>query len=206
MHTIHLIAVRADDEDSAVDAAEYALEPYGDSRVWDWYAVGGRWDGFLGGKNVLCYEDDPSTFMEALRNADALQAQRFREARDLLTGRVVAPEEIPDEYTVFGMRVDKSKEEIAADITDRNKTACSKIEAALLLDRPPEDYEFAMTSYYLRKFTNLLGGHYCWESAFYDGVEASTSQSYLLDRINNVDEKGGGGLDEQWLVAIDLHN
>ena len=206
MHTIHLIAVRADDEESAIAAAEYALEPYGDGDVWDWYAVGGRWEGFLGGKNVLCYEDDPVTFMEALHNARFIQEARFREVRDLLTGRVVSPEEIPDDYNVFGLKVERSKEEIAADITERNQVACGKLQDALKLGRPPEGYEFAMTSYYLRRFTNLLGGHYCWDSAFYDAVEASTGQNYILDRINDEDKNNGGGLDEQWLVAIDLHN
>ena len=204
MHTVHLVAVRAEEEEDAIGMVEHALSPYGNGDVWDWYEIGGRWDGMLGGSNIICYEDDPTVFMSALRNADAYQTKMFREVRDMLTGRDVLPSEVPDDYSVFGLAVDKPKEDIAEMITERNKAACAKAEESLLLDRPPENYDFAMCAYYLRKFSNLLGGYYCWDSGFLDGVEASTSQRYLHERLNNEDI--GGGPDEQWLVVVDLHN
>lgn len=34
------------------DLVELDMAPFGDGRKWDWYEIGGRWSGHLGGQNA----------------------------------------------------------------------------------------------------------------------------------------------------------
>ena len=67
MHYLHLISVQASNEEEALELVDSALDPYGRGDVWDYYTVGGRWDGyFSNGKNTLRYTDNPKEFIEVL--------------------------------------------------------------------------------------------------------------------------------------------
>ena len=85
MHYLHIISVQADSSEDAVEAAEEALEPYGDGAVWDWYTVGGRWKGFFNEENTLNFAKDPELFIETLEKVKSQNDLAAREAaRDLL--------------------------------------------------------------------------------------------------------------------------
>ena len=47
MHKGVILLTKASSKEGAISAAESFLEPYGNSRVWDWYVIGGRWSGTL---------------------------------------------------------------------------------------------------------------------------------------------------------------
>ena len=53
MHKGVICLTKATDKQDAISNVESFLESYGDSKVWDWYEIGGRWSGTLG--------DDDST-------------------------------------------------------------------------------------------------------------------------------------------------
>jgi hypothetical protein len=44
MHKGVILLVKAEDADEAESLVQEFLEPYGNSHVWDWYVIGGRWD------------------------------------------------------------------------------------------------------------------------------------------------------------------
>ena len=56
MHKGVILLVKAKSRSDAQTKAEEFLEPYGDSKVWDWYQIGGRWSGTLTGYDP---ETDP---------------------------------------------------------------------------------------------------------------------------------------------------
>jgi hypothetical protein len=205
MHVIHLIAVEAEDEEEAVDTAESALGPYGDGDVWDWYAVGGRWDGYLGGENACCYGKNPAVFLSALQKAEEFQNADFREMRDHLTGRRVPAREVGN--SVIGIPIGPDhKAEVAERISARNaqskevfgylKKAKTLMEFDILAKDNPETFLFG---WYLKRLGQHLMGNYHFESYFLDTVEHTT-------RFGPLRQRTADDPMHQWLVAVDLHN
>lgn len=206
MHAVHLIAVEAEDEDEAIAAAEHAIEGYGNGDVWDWYEVGGRWDGALKEKNVLCYLEDPDEFRKAVAMALEYRNREFTSLRDKLAGTVVTEDDV-GETTSFGFPIGPDKkDEVAANITKGNqevKFAFDKLLAAKSLEhyhaRQDLGFNGNMVGYYLRKLGTLVADYYCFDSFFFDGAYGSTHPDNLWERCGN--EPG-----RQWLVVLDLHN
>ena len=205
MHVVHLIAVEADDEESAVKAAESAISGYGDGDVWDWYVVGGRWEGKLNGKNVLRFTDDKHTFIEAVNGAIESRNYEFRSLRDHLKGAVIKEDDV-DDIGGFGFPID-DKPRVAKLRTEANKGCRRAFNKMLNCDTVEEfedshvkgDSSHFMLSYYLRKMGQLLGDRYCFDSMFYDSVDYTTSAKHLWGRLETDPE-------HQWLVVLDLHN
>ena len=71
MHTNHLILVEAGDWKEAISLAEEHLEHYGDSKVWDWYEIGGRWNWSKNERdkkaNTLCVGKDKKKAEKLIR-------------------------------------------------------------------------------------------------------------------------------------------
>ena len=57
MHKGIIALVKARSAEQAKELVANYIEPYGDGDVWDWYEVGGRWNGTLGKSNVLPLKD-----------------------------------------------------------------------------------------------------------------------------------------------------
>lgn len=203
MHVVHLIAVEAEDEEGAIDTAETAIAQYGDGDVWDWYAIGGRWDGYLGGENACCYAKNPAVFLSALQKAEEFQNADFREMRDRFTGRKVPAREVGD--SCLGMPI-TDKAGVAQRISERNaqskevfgfmKKAKTLMEYDTLAQDNPETFLFG---WYMKRLGMHLMGNYHFESYFYDTVEYTTRFGPVRQRI--ADDPV-----HQWLVAFDLHS
>lgn len=206
MHAVHLIAVVADNEEDAITAAESAIEGYGNGDVWDWFEVGGRWDGLLKDKNTLCYLEDPDEFRRAVTKALDYRNREFTNLRDRIVGKVLTAEDIGD-TTDFGLPVDQDKKaEVAENISKSNKEvkfAFDKLMDAKSLEmyhaRMDLSFNGHMVGYYLRKLGTLVADYYCFDSFFYDGEYGSTTPGDMWTRCG--DDPG-----RQWLVVVDLHN
>ena len=208
MHVLHVIAVEADDAEDARVEAESAIEPYGNGQVWDWYEVGGRWDGVFEGSNMLNYAKNPEGFKAALERVRNNQNSEFCEALDTVLGRTVGAENVDD--NVFGIPVE-DKEGMAERMNESNRK-WGALWKRLVKQRvlPANDPEFGedaghaamgMLGYYLRKVGNALSGNYTFNSYYYDAVWGGTETSQVLERCEFEDAG-----ERQWLVAIDLHN
>lgn len=218
MHTLHRIAIELDYEDpesiaqfmedsperipSAIEnAVDNALEGYGNGDVWDWYSIGGRWDGIFGlGGNFINYGRQPEFFRECVGYALEGQAQNFREARDNIFGKQITPEEV-DNHNPFGFPID-DKEDYVKRTNERLKKSSEAFQALAAIEAPHEvgkDLDSTFISIYLRRMANLVAGYYDFESVFYDGAYGTTRPHDMWKRCEENPEA-------QWLVAVDLHN
>ena len=201
MHTVHFIAVEAETEEEAIMAAEGALEPYGDGQCWDWYAIGGRWDGILGGKNVLKYEDDPELWEKTIEGAYERMDSEYVECRNKCLGKEITSSEVAD-IGPFGFAV-QDKAEYAKRVTESNRNFGAAFGRLLEWERVPRELENvhdeSMAAYYMMKMCKLAMGSYTFDSPLLDGVEHSCWRTGIDNRC----EENPGS---QWLVAVDLHN
>ena len=194
MHYLHLLLVSAGDEDEAIQEVECALDPY-EGAVYDWWVIGGRWSGFLKGKNILRYDEDPELFRSTLRDIKNNQDRQFRELVDRLTGAVVSEEEVGDILPVIGLPIVDKK--AVAEKNSRDNQHFSKIwEKVLASKEVPhlEGYD-AMLGYYLRSLGGLLRGFYNSSSGFLDTKTGTC--------LPNPDRKYNKN---DYLVVVDIHN
>jgi hypothetical protein len=179
MHYIHLIAVEADNSEEAIKKAEQALSPYGDGDVWDYYEVGGRWNGELEGKDALCYSENSDAFVKHLDKCKERRNQELTNILNLLKG--VEDQDGEEGNTEY-------RKQIAADF--------KKI---MDLTEVPENFGVGMAGYYLYKIGMLLSDIYHGQSYFFDAVLEVPNLVNVLTRCEKSPER-------QWLVAVDLHN
>jgi hypothetical protein len=85
MHYRHLISVQALTETEALELVESAMDPYGMGDVWDYYVIGGRWEGYFGlQKNTLRYSEDPRRFLSELEEIKTSYNEAAKDACSLL--------------------------------------------------------------------------------------------------------------------------
>ena len=218
MHILHIVASEGESATDAQAAAEEGIGHYGNGDVWDWYEVGGRWDGFIGatgeteedyvpGVNQLCYAENPELFNETIdtsingRNAYLLDALRA------IRGDVVAPESVPDHFMgipVVGVGSPKGKEGIAKRLSEKNAEYGAEWQALLACNTAAELGKISglgphYVFYKVYKLMKGVMGHYDFDSRFYDTASGSTGRSY-------VDERKGCDPNKQWITVFDLHN
>ena len=139
MHTQHLILVKANDWEEALNNAKAFLEHYGDSRVWDWYDIGGRW----------CWKEGNHDKHDSHQSLNVLK----------VSDNKVRAEKIIRE------KLKRQKNEIIS----YNKRIVEAMKKAKIscLNNINQDNE-RMTGYYLYSLGQLLAGYYCFDSGFYD--------------------------------------
>lgn len=64
MHIGHILLVEAASKENAKNNARSFVEAYAQDSWSDWSEIGGRWEGFFDGDDVLCYSDNPTLFEE----------------------------------------------------------------------------------------------------------------------------------------------
>ena len=190
MHVLQLIAVEAPDADGAVAAAGEFLDPYHDE-VFDYYDIGGRWDGLFDGASTWCAAEDLPRFLDHVDTAVAGRHAAMRDLRRWLvgpdgTGEVHAPFRSEPDAGVRA-RIDAAHVESAALFTEAMSVPC------------PEDPRFEMLGYRMLNLGRLMAGYYTFESRYFDAVYGSPSPAHVRERV--VDDPAS-----QWLVVVDLHN
>lgn len=200
MHFVHMLAIEADDKDHAREQVDTFLAEYGDGKVWDWYEIGGRWDGALDGENILRYSDKPEVFKTAVEDAIKSIDKEFRGLIRKMTGKKTTAAEceaaMPIEVADLTER--RRAAERTAEMVSKYDADISKnlAEVAETEDRTRIE---PMAAYYLHKISNILSNDYGSDSYFFDIERFSHDPSDLYARIESDPE-------HQFLVVVDLHN
>ena len=196
MHFPHLIAAEADDASEAVEMAEYAIEGYGNGNVWDWYEVGGRWNGELEGNNTLCYSENSESFTKHIDRCKESRKRELFSILDKLNGTQIGPDDVQDK---FGLGI-PDPEESANRINEDNKKCAAEFQEILKLkDLPSSDITFSLIGHYIYKLGSLISDYYTADSYFYDAAYGSASFEAIMERCKEEPSR-------QWLVLIDMHN
>tara|TARA_B100000131_G_scaffold221323_1_gene212833 strand:- start:23881 stop:24489 length:609 start_codon:yes stop_codon:yes gene_type:complete len=202
MHTLHIIAVVAEDEEDAILAAESALEPYGQGRVWDWFDVGGRWNGALGGKNTLRYSDNPELWGATIDAVFERMDRTFNDLKDRITGRHISLEDVSDTDNVFGLPISDKEAYVARnnEMNDKYADAFKRVMAMERVPRTPDALgDKSMAAWTMEQLCRIVKGDYTYDTPFLDGEEGGVWR-------NGVDARCKEEPEMQWLVAVDLHN
>jgi hypothetical protein len=72
MHTLQIMLIEADSAEDAIEEVKSRTGLYGETSGpdWsDWHEVGGRWDGYFEGSNVLSYAENVALAEETLKTA-----------------------------------------------------------------------------------------------------------------------------------------
>jgi hypothetical protein len=219
MHYMHRVVVVADDEDEAIAMAEGSVEPY-QGPVWDWYTVGGRWNGALNGKNALRYTDDPKLFAEEVEAAYKAQNADYLRYRRMVSGEPFTQADVPEWITSELEKLGESQ----GSISDRSQAWIDGSNESLKKDHEgvkavlgsaslSEAWDAGagrwLASHYLKKMTQLVDGSYTSDSHFFDGRdgEQTSKTRRLQDYIRETEFDGRTEeLERLWMVVIDMHN
>lgn len=175
MHTLHWIAVEAEDEENAVDTVDTNLDSYmsgndAPSTWYDWYIVGGgRWNvaqdedlmaGYTKKSNmVISYAKDPNGFRAKID--------------DCIKQRVV-------DYNQYLAEVKKS------DIIEK-------------LDNYGGDVGYEHNLYALHALIRYRMGDWSHDSWFFDMLHDSTTATHILSKLDNNEGEN------IYLVPVDFH-
>lgn len=176
MHTIHYIAVEAEDKAEAFGQVQDLLQMNEDGyRVadWsDWHVVGGgRWSENPNNQyedsdeDILSYGADPEGFTKVLDKVTQWRVSNMKSYLERL---------------------------------DINKFLSDIEEFAAGTDM--SDNRFDMNRYYVKQASEMLGSHYNPDSHFLDGKEYTADMSYLRERLQDPEKAS-----LQFLVPVDFH-
>lgn len=194
MHYVSYLAVEAEHQQAALEAASAFLSDH-EGHAYDWYVVGGRWSGACNGDDLICAGAGRSAFDEVVGRACAARDQHFNEARQHIFGpdarvgsdQTDGSEDGPEREAYLERRWASFKETSAELCKVANSTSV------------PVVHGYSMVGYYLRQFSDMLGGMYSSNSYFYDTVAITNTTDSLYERVSV-------NPDNQWIVVVDLHN
>jgi hypothetical protein len=185
MHTLHYIAVKAENKQEAFDKVTTALltdDGYRLANWSDWHVVGGgRWSSnakkskepdFMAGYNddptdVLGFSEDKEKFQETLTNIGKWRSQAVNRAiKEIDTDKFIS--DLVD-YASEGGRLEYNGDTI-------------------------------MRAYTIKEATQMLLGHWIPDSGFYDLEENVAELNYLKERLDKPEQAS-----LQYLVPVDFH-
>lgn len=204
MHYLHLIVVPKA-ATSVPEVLTQYIQQQGPEAWWDWFSIGGRWDGHLAELLPNRELDNPNmAVLDAelrsilIADINRHQDRVFLEARDKLTGSVVAESDISGH--VFGLPVAPNAQQAAAMSAENASSAqdwaailsSPTAAAARDLSRRP------LVTYYTRQLLDLLDNSWTSESGFYDYVNFTTDPRQLLRMTPEQ-------MADTVVVAVDFH-
>ena len=156
MHSIHFIAVKAEDKGDAFDIVRSELEAEHKFADWsDWHVVGGgRWNS-NGSQyedddtDVISYDLEPDKFNQAINQAKEWRLESFK----------------------WDLKNFKADELMA--------TANEFLENGGTHSNP--DNRFSMNYFYAKNIAETLAGYYTSDSYFYDLNNHSANMEYVMD-------------------------
>lgn len=182
MHTIHYIAVEAEDIQEAFDYVESELESEENFADWsDWFVVGGgRWNIQEGEKWEAAYEKDKSNMVISYAENPDLFKKTLAEIRK------ARMEEIRN--SMANINMDKFTSDMVDYISNNGSL--------------PEDIKYGdLNSYYVLSAAKMIRDYYTPTSYFFDLVDWNgASIDCVEERIDNPDTAM-----RQYLVPVDFH-
>ena len=183
MHTLHYVAVEAENKQEAFDKVVVSLsreDGYTPADWSDWHVVGGgRWstnakktNDFMGGYNddptdVLGFSEDKEKFQEALISVGKFKAHAINRA---------IKEFNPDKFI--------------SDMVDYASEG----------GRSEYNGDTIMNAYTIKEAADMLMGSWIPDSGFYDLEEHIAEVTYLKERLDKPEQAS-----LQYLVPVDFH-
>jgi hypothetical protein len=176
MHTLHYIAVEAQDMEEAFSDVQAFLEPSEETGFrncdWsDWHVVGGgRWSEsqYEDSSNmIISYAEKPEEFNKII---DGIVKYRIENANQYLTK----------------IKLDKFTSDIVEYISNSGEL--------------PDDSRFDFNNYYINTMCRLMSGEWIPDSAFFDKKEYTADLRYLRERLDKPETAM-----LQFLVPVDFH-
>ncbi len=178
MHTLHYIAVEAQDIEDAFSNVQAFLEPSDDTGFkncdWsDWHVVGGgRWnsegDGYTDNSNmIISYAQDPDKFNKTIQDIVDLRIKETKATADRIN------------FDKFNADVDNY-------LNNGGEL--------------PDDGRFDLNSYYIGTICKLMSGVWIPDSFFFDQKAYTADFRYLRERLDNPETAM-----LQFLVPVDFH-
>jgi len=176
MHTLHYIAVEAQDMEEAFSDVQAFLEPSEETGFrncdWsDWHVVGGgRWSEsqYEDSSNmIISYAEKPEEFNKII---DGIVKYRIENANQYLTK----------------IKLDKFTSDIVEYISNNGEL--------------PDDSRFDFNNYYINTMCKLMSGEWISDSAFFDKKEYTADLRYLRERLDKPETAM-----LQFLVPVDFH-
>jgi len=176
MHTLHYIAVQAQDIEEALSDVQAFLEPSEETGFkncdWsDWHVVGGgRWSEsqYEDSSNmIISYAEKPEEFNKII---DGIVKYRIENANQYLTK----------------IKLDKFTSDIVEYISNSGEL--------------PDDSRFDFNNYYINTMCKLMSGEWIPDSAFFDKKEYTADLRYLRERLDKPETAM-----LQFLVPVDFH-
>lgn len=190
MHKGVILILKAENRKEIEERINEFMEPYGDSRVWDWFQIGGRWSGILDGyepdkdpKNIvtcdLCQGTGKHKDMKIENGCNGCDGTgkhpKWPSERGDYEGDILPLIDCLEKVKEF-------KGDLEAQIAEEEKHA--------------EEYKAkgnkSMQGYCLKNAAEMLGEEFCFEANVYN-IE---SCDYSIPE----DTKGF------WAVIVDMHN
>lgn len=177
MHTLHYIAVQAENKEDAFNTVQTFLEPsdegYRNADWSDWHVVGGgRWN-----TEGSQYEDSSSDVISFAENKE-----KFEEAIEGVRKARI------DEMNRLMSRINTDK--FISDMVDFISNG----------GELPAEQRYDLNSYYTQNASRLMQGYWVPDSYFYDAEEHTGTFQYLKERLDNPDTAK-----LQYLVPVDFH-
>ena len=188
MHTVHLILVEAD------DASEINDDFIPEADWYDWFSIGGRWDGLFDGKNIISLADPQAK--EALDGVIARQNREFIDLSCMVSGMHMSLADVPE--SMFGFEITDQRGYVQRTNTARMEFAQAfdhAIGAATLADAHAAGSS-VLLGYRLRRLAELIDYDWCSDSGFYDSINYTANPASAIDALGSKD---------LFLVAVDFH-
>ena len=176
MHTLHYIAVEAQDIEEAFSDVQAFLEPSEETGFrncdWsDWHVVGGgRW-------SESQYEDSSNMIIS--------YAEKPEEFNKIIDGIVKYRIENANQY-LNKIKLDKFTSDIVEYISNNGEL--------------PDDSRFDFNNYYINTMCRLMSGEWIPDSAFFDKKDYTADLRYLRERLDKPETAM-----LQFLVPVDFH-
>lgn len=162
MHTGILLAVEADDKESAVAQAE----SFAEYAEWsDWNEQGGRFAKLE--ESVLRYSDNPELFMDLVEKHQAFTEDEIRDALDRVGNLTVSELVINPRYRLFG---------------DEDEDSPS-------IETKPKDTMEAFSVFSASRVLRLVAGYFTADTHFWDISWGTRSSKNLKARIEENPDK-----------------
>ena len=179
-HKRILVAVEASSEEDAKTMVTYNLHNYLPSS-FDYFVIGGRWEGDFDGKNVISFKKKPELFKSELKRTYDLQTRQMRKNFGFLNNKPISQSLDPVEETEEDRKV--------------------VLPHTIPTHRDQYDFHESMKFHYIKKILDLADGEFCTDSYFYDMEYGHALIFKVEERIK--DKKIAN---KQYLVLVDGHH
>jgi len=209
MHKGNILLVKSNDKESALEKVNEFLEPYGNGKEWDWFAIGGRWHNSLAPKEKkdswnkkaesilpkreggMIYSSDVETFAAELQEAwesEGLNGNNPHYSNYKL------PED-GDYYDVIPLHdcIDTVKGWVKDIAKEKNKLWDKMVEARNEEVEKNMANNHGMTGYFAGEYYDLDYGKFCFESNVYN---------ITREEAETIPENITG----YFAIMVDLHN